>query len=167
MPRVTPSSKIEAALKFPNGARFYRCALQVNPFEYLVRHQKQVSYKTEAAYNSAMVDACREAKIEVIGVTDHYRVKHSHSLVRAARAAGLWAFNGFEAVAKDGVHFLCLFDPDKDDVLERFIGDCGVHSESEKSPTGDKDTQELLDCAKTWGGICIAAHVAADGGGLL
>ena len=85
--------------------------------------------------------------------------------MKAARDAGLIAFGGFEAVTKDGVHFLCLFDPEKDSVLERFIGECGVHSNTSPSPAGTLDSSELLQCAKRWGGICIAAHVAADGGG--
>jgi hypothetical protein len=167
MARMTMSSRLEAALSLPNGARFYRCALQVNPFQYLVRHSKQGRFKDEAEYNAAIISACLKEKIEVLGITDQYRVKHSSSLVQAARSAGLWAFNGFEAVTKDGVHFLCLFDPEKDHVLERFIGECGVHSDDDLSPTGNKDTEGLLACAKGWGGICIAAHVAADGGGLL
>lgn len=108
--------------------------------------------------------ACKEREIEVIGVTDHYRVKESESLVQAAREAGLFAFSGFEAVTKDGVHFLCLFDPDKDSVLERFIGECGVHDNNELSPTGSLDAVEFLGCARKWGAICIAAHVAGDGG---
>jgi predicted ATPase len=164
---TTLSACLRAALKLPNGARFYRCALQVNPFAYLTRHNKQTKLRTEEEYNTAIVAACKEAGIEVIGVTDHYRVQESVSLVKAARAAGLFAFSGFEAVTKDGVHFLCLFDPDKDSVLERFIGDCGIRDQKALSPTGEKDSLELLDCAKRWGGICIAAHVAADQGGLL
>jgi hypothetical protein len=76
--------------------------------------------------------------------------------------AGLFAFSGFEAVTKDGVHFLCLFDPDKGNVLERFIGECGVHDTKAASPTGNLDYAELLACTKRWGAICIAAHVAAE-----
>lgn len=167
MTTITPSASLKKALKLPNGARFYRCALQVNPFAYLSRHSKQTTLKTEDDYNSAIIAACKETGIEVIGVTDHYRVQESLGLLKAARAAGLFAFSGFEAVTKDGVHFLCLFDPDKDGVVERFIGDCGIHDQKALSPTGDKDCLELLDCAKRWGGICIAAHVAADQGGLL
>ena len=159
-----PSERLQAALKLSNGARFYRCALQVNPFAYLNRHNRQTSFSSEAEYNEAMVAACLEIGIEVIGVTDHYRVQESASLVRAARAAGIWAFSGFEAVAKDGVHFLCLFGPDKETALERFIGECGIHSTTEVSPTGTLDSIELLERAKTWGAICIAAHVAAEGG---
>lgn len=160
----TLSERLNAALKLPNGARFYRCALQINPFAYLNRHSKQTTFRTEADYNAAIIAACQEAGFEVIAITDHYRVNESVGLVQAARAAGLFAFSGFEAVTKDGVHFLCLFDPDKDNVLERFIGECGIHDTSVASPTGSLDSTELLGCAKKWGAVCIAAHVAAEGG---
>jgi len=158
------SDRMHAALDLPNGARFYRCALQVNPFAYLVTHNKTTAFTSEDDYNKAIIETCLEIGIEVIAVTDHYSVKHSASLVRAARNAGLDAFSGFEAVTKDGVHFLCLFDPDKDEVLERFIGECGIHETDQPSPTGSKDSIELLECAKTWGAVCIAAHVASEGG---
>ena len=158
------SDRMQAALKLPNGARFYRCALQVNPFAYLGTHKKATPFKSEDKYNTAIIETCLEVGIEVIAVTDHYRVKHSSGLVRAARKANLHAFSGFEAVTKDGVHFLCLFDPDKDEVLERFIGECGIHDTDQPSPTGSKDSIELLESAKNWGAVCIAAHVASEGG---
>ncbi len=160
----TVSERLNTALELPSGARFYSCALQVNPFAYLGRHNKPTSFKNEDEYNAAIVDACHEVGIEVIGVTDHYRADESRGLVKTARAANLFAFSGFEAVTKDGVHFLCLFDPDKDDMLERFIGECGVHDTKTASPTGSLDSIELLAQAKEWGSICVAAHVAADGG---
>lgn len=154
-------------MKLPNGARFYRCALQVNPYAYLARHNKPTKYSDEETYNRAIIAGCREAGIEVIGVTDHYRVHESAGLLNAARAAGLHAFGGFEAVTKDGVHFLCLFDQDKEPTLERLIGECGVRDGSDPSPTGDLDSEQLPERATEWGAACIAAHVVADGGGLL
>jgi PHP family Zn ribbon phosphoesterase len=161
------SARLDAALSLPSGARFYRSALQVNPFAYLSRHSKQTAFRTEPEYNAAIVASCKELGIEVIGITDHYRVQASTNLVQAARAAGLFAFSGFEAVTKDGVHFLCLFDPDKDNMLERFIGQCGVSDSKQESPTGTLDSEELLKSAKEWGAACIAAHVISDQGGLL
>ena len=158
------SESMHAALELPNGARFYRCALQINPFAYLKRHHKQMTFESEAEYNDAIVEACLKNNIEVVAITDHYRVQSSMTLVRAARDAGLWAFGGFEAVSKDGVHFLCLFDPDKDDRLERFIGECGVRDPDRPSPTGNLDSAELLDTAREWGAVVIAAHVASNGG---
>ena len=163
---TTPSARLKKALTLPNGARFYRCALQVNPFAYLGRHSKQTTFQDEDSYNKAIIAACHAAEIEVIGVTDHYRVEESDGLVKAARAEGLHVFGGFEAVAKDGVHFLCLFDQDKEASLERLIGECGVRDASEASPTGELDSEELPTRAKEWGAACIAAHALADAGGL-
>ncbi len=158
------ADQMQRALDLPSGARFYRCALQVNPFAYLERHSISTAFRSEDEYNSAIVETCLDTGIEVIAVTDHYRVKHSASLVHAARRANLHAFSGFEAVTKDGVHFLCLFDPDKDERLERYIGNCGIHETSEASPIGNKDSVELLEAAREWGAVCIAAHAASTGG---
>ncbi len=158
------SGRMQDALKLPSGARFYRCALQINPFAYLKRYGKMTRFASEEAYNRAIIEACLANNIEVIAVTDHYRVEDSVRLVHAAREEKLHAFSGFEAVAKDGVHFLCLFDPDKDEHLERFIGACGICGTDQLSPIGDKDSTELLELAKDWDSACIAAHVASKGG---
>lgn len=156
---------IKKALDLPNGARFYRTSLQVNPFEYLIRHSKVTSYTDEASYNAAIVEACEDQGIEVIAVTDHYRINSAVGLIEAAETAGIIVFRGFEAVSKDGVHMLCLFDPDKDiDAINRIIGDCGIHDDSSPSPLGKYDVCELLEECQKWGCACIAAHVAAKGG---
>ena len=158
------SKVLKEALDLPDGARFYLCALQVNPFAYLARHNKQTSFKSEAEYNQAIVDKCLEKGIEVIAVTDHYRTEDSVGLVNCARDNDLQAFSGFEALTKDGVHFLCLFDRDKENNLATYIGECGIHDTNQKSPLGKLDSSELLEHSKAWGAICIAAHVAADKG---
>jgi DNA repair ATPase RecN len=160
----TRSQALNDALKQPNGARFYRCALQVNPFAYNGRHGKQTAFQNEAEYNSAIVEACRANNIEAIAITDHYRISDSLGLVNAARAASIFVFGGFEAASDDGVHFLCLYDPDKDSSLERLIGQLGVRDHNALSPNGDKNCLKLLECVRGQGGIAIAAHVAADNG---
>jgi hypothetical protein len=167
---TTPRA-IAGALKLPNGARFYRCALQVNPFQYVSEFKHQTAFRDEESYNRAIIEKCLELGIEVIGITDHYRIRSADSLWRAACEAGLYVFPGFEAVTKDGVHFLCLFDPAEQrgpaaNRIDRVIGDCGVHDDGPGSPVGKYDVQELLSQANHWGAICIAAHVTS-GGGLL
>jgi DNA-binding HxlR family transcriptional regulator len=162
---MTTPDPLAAAEALPNGARFYRCALQVNPYEYLARHSKPTTFASEEAYNEAIVRACLDNEIEVIGVTDHFRVRSAEALARTARAAGLHVFPGFEAVTKDGVHMLCLFEPQRDfGSLERVIGECGVHEDGSPSPTGHYDVLELLQACERWPGLCIAAHVAAKDG---
>jgi len=160
------SDSIENALKLPSGARFFRCALQVNPFDYIVRYSKETAFSNESDYNAAIVETCQRIGIEVIGITDHYRVRSSQSLIHAAQHAGIIVFPGFEAVSKDGVHLLCLFDSSKDvRSLERILGDCGIHEDEMASPTGKYDVIEFLkESHNSWGSICIAAHVASEGG---
>lgn len=163
---MNQSEAINKALELHCGARFFRCALQVNPFDYVVRHNKNTVSDSESEYNAAIVEACQSYGIEVIGVTDHYRVRSSQSLIQAARDAGIFVFPGFEAVSKDGVHLLCLFDPSKDlGTLERILGDCGIHEDEKASPTGKYDVIEFLkESRNNWGSVCVAAHVAGDGG---
>lgn len=161
---LTRSHALSEALRQPNGARFYRCALQVNPFAYHGRHAKRSAFENEADYNAAIIEACRLNSIEAIAVTDHYRVSDSFGLINAARAAGIFVFGGFEAATSDGVHFLCLYNPEKDNLLERFIGELGVRDHTSLSPLGDKNCLDLLNCVQSQGGIAVAAHVAADNG---
>jgi hypothetical protein len=155
---------IESALLLPNGARFYRCALQVNPYDYLIVHKKKTSYSDEAAYNRGIVDACKRIGIEVIAITDHHRVSSSVRLREEAQAAGIHVFPGFEATTKDGVHLLCLFDPQGDRDLERVLGDCGIHDDSGHSSPCKYDAIEFLNEASEWEAICIAAHVDSNDG---
>ena len=156
---------VSEALKLPGGACFYKCALQVNPYDYVKRYNKPTNAKDEFEYNRLVLDACKTNGIQVIAITDHYRVKTSETLRRQARESDLFVFPGFEAVTKEGVHLLCLFSPDTPLIkLERYLGDCGVHDESTRSPTGKYDVTELLEEAQKWGAVCIAAHVAGEGG---
>jgi DNA repair ATPase RecN len=159
------SDSIQRALKLPKGARFYRCALQVNPFDYTLRHNKSTSFRDEDSYNKALLESCRTHGVEVIAVTDHYRVRTGTRLRREAQAAGIHVFGGFEAVTKDGIHVLCLFDPSREpDVIERVIGDCGIHDEATQSPIGKYDARDFFEEAQKWGAVCVAAHMASPGG---
>ena len=88
---------IQNALTRPSGARFVRCALQVNPFEYVKRHSRSTSFSTEAEYSEALVDALEQAGVEVIAITDHYRVKTTSALAELARSKGNGVLPGFEA----------------------------------------------------------------------
>lgn len=162
---MTEADPIQRALSLPNGARFYQCAVQVNPFEYLQEHSKPTSFTDENSYNQAIVQACLDQGIEVIAVTDHYRVSTAEKLWREAKDAGLCVFPGFESVTKDGVHVLCIFEQDLKRVqLERILVDCGIHDQESKSPSGKYDFLELLSECRKWGGLCIAAHVCSEGG---
>ena len=79
----------------------------------------------------------------MIAVTDHYRVDESKGLVQAAREAGLFAFSGFEAVTKDGVHtfFVCLIAIRR--VFSNGLLESVGFTTRDTSPTGSLDSTEL------------------------
>jgi len=160
-----PSTWQERVLAWPNGARFHKCALQVNPYEYTVRHSKASGTTTETDYNNQLVAALVGANVEVIAITDHFAIRHSITLINAAESAGIHVFPGFEAETKDGVHMLCLFEPGStSELVQARIHDCGIHSEAEAELRSKYDCDELLIEAKKWGALCIAPHVTSEKG---
>jgi DNA repair ATPase RecN len=162
---MSNTEAIMNAQNLPCGARFFRCALQVNPFGYAVRHNKATAFSNEADYNAAIVEACQKIGIKVIAITDHQRCSTGQLLAEAFRAAGVIVFPGAEVETKEGVHMLLLFEPD--DSWERcngILGDCGIHDQS-NPPTAIKyDVHELMRESVKWNCISIAAHVASEKG---
>lgn len=156
---------IKAAMGRPAGARFYRCALQVNPFEYCVRHSKAPEFANEADYNAAMVAKAAASGVEVVAVTDHFRVSGSASLMAAFEQAGIVVFPGFEANSSEGIHLLCLFPPGTPLAdLERHIGACGLTDSDASSPQSSKSVEQLMEQVAELGGLSIAAHVSGAAG---
>jgi hypothetical protein len=159
-------SPLLGALQAFNGARFYKCALQVNPWAYLIDNGKQQGFASEAEYNAALVEALVEAEIEIIGITDHWRAHTSRTLMDAARARGILVLPGFEAASVEGVHILCLFEQDADlayldSMAQQLYGRPGVITDTRN---GTRTLADILESVKAWGGICIAAHMINDNG---
>ena len=159
------SPTISAALQRHRGARFYRCALQVNPFEYCQSYRGGGHGLDEDAYNAALIAKCLELGIEVLGVTDHNHVGHIAAIRDQARAHGIHVFPGFEASATEGIHVLCLYPPGSDSrLLERYLGELGIRDTGPSASLSSKSLSELLRCVWEQGGVTIAAHVTAQGG---
>ncbi len=161
---ATPKG-IVAALNKPNGSKFFRCAFQVNPFDYGKRHAKDVDYNTEDEYNDAMVKACLEKKVQVVAITDHFRFDSSLQLAERLRSEGIHVFPGFEANSSEGVHILCLFPPETAaSQMNALIGACDIPDQKVVSPLSTKTCQQLLRLVQERGGITITAHITAAGG---
>ena len=148
------------------GARFYKCALQVNPYGYAVRHPKQDSiFSSQVEYDASMVAAAQKAGIEVVALTDHFRVATSESLRQAMEAAGIVVFPGFEASSREGVHLLCLYAPGTDLMkLQAFVGECRLRDPDADSPQSELGCEEIMHITAKRGGLTIAAHVCSNNG---
>lgn len=161
---ATPAG-IVAALSKPNGSKFYRCAFQVNPFEYGQRHAKEGGFQTETDYNDAMAKACVDRGVQVVAITDHFRFDHSITLADRLRTEGIIVFPGFEANSSEGVHILCLFPPETTaSEVNALIGACDIRDPKADSPISNKTCEQLLQLVRQRGGIAITAHVTASAG---
>lgn len=159
---------IDAALGMPGGARWRRAALQVNPYAHHLQPDRQPPFAdTEAQYNAELTSALVAAGVDIVGITDHWRVRESETLREALTAAGVTVFPGFEATSSEGVHVLVLFDPacSVDDV-ERRINECEVDATTGGSEPCNLPVRELLSKVAGWGAVAVPAHVTG-GAGLL
>ncbi|MDN5933440.1 MAG: ATP-binding protein, partial [Pseudonocardia sp.] len=148
----------------PVGAVWRRVALQVNPFSYQGMRAPRGSFPAEEAYNTALVEECQRLGIDMIGITDHWRVDGSICLIDAAEAAGIAALPGFEAVSSEGIHVLVLFErgtPTGD--VDAAIGACGGRPGCASGQTGSSFA-EIVTCAVSRGALAIPAHVNGPDG---
>ena len=121
------------------GARWVRAALQVNPYGYEGKNAPSKAYTSEADYNKALLDECEALKIEMIAITDHWKVDSALQLVGDAASRGIVALPGFEANSAEGIHLLVIFDVDtKASVVNAAIGMCGVAPVCPNVTTGER-----------------------------
>ncbi len=149
----------------PSGARFYRCALQVNPPHYAGTYRGTHHGLTEEEYIRDLIAKCLSVGVQVLAVTDHNHVGSIDAIRQKANASGVAVFPGFEAASAEGVHILCLYPPETSvESLGRYLGQLGIHNTSTQSDLSDKPFCELLDTVRKQGGIAVAAHITHTSG---
>lgn len=157
-----------------SGARFYKCALQVNPHGYAEKFRGQPLEGDALSHAQAIVEKALEAGIEVLAITDHNDVSGIAAFRAAARNhASQSAVNrrihiipGFKLSSSEGVHILCLYPPDtSDDQLDRFLGEFSIRQLGPSSTLSKKTFSEVLDLVhNSQNGITIAAHSTQKNG---
>ena len=162
---MTAEDPIQNALELSPGARFYRCALQVNPHHYAERYRGQVSEGDEEGYATALVDRAVALGIDVLAVTDHNHVGGVRAIREAAKKRAVYIFPGFELTSTEGIHVLCLYPLDTtEEQLGRYLGEFGIRDTSPSSALCGMTFAEILPRVRKQGGITIAAHATNDNG---
>ena len=150
---------IADALKLGSGARFMRCALQVNPSHYLGTFQGDDQDGSAADYTRSIVDKAREVGVSVLAITDHNSVRDVSRFRTAAQGTGITILPGFELESTEGIHVLCVYSPDMaDQQLERLLGEFGVRDTQPSSTQCAHDFVTVLGKVREQGGIAVAAH---------
>ena len=159
------SDVIANALAMPSGARFVRCALQVNPHHYADSYRGAPNEGDADSYAASLVAKARELDIGVLAITDHNSVRDVESFRRAASATDITVLPGFELESTDGIHVLCIYDADvATDRLDRFLGEFGVRDTESSSKSCSKDFSTILEMVGDQGGVAVAAHVTGSKG---
>ena len=149
------------------GARWVRAALQVNPFDYEGQSAPSTTFPNEAAYNAAILDRCQDLGIEIIGITDHWRVDPAGGLIADADARGITALPGFEANSAEGYHLQFLLEAGTDlGRVNAAIGACGVSPGSPNGTTG-KSFADILAELAPFDALVIPAHANVPNAGML
>jgi hypothetical protein len=162
----TPATMTAFARAFglPGGARFFKCALQVNPHHYAETYQGQAAPGDEAGYERRVVEKAAELGIDVLAITDHNCVDSTERFAEAARSEGIAVFPGFEVESREGVHVLGIFAAGTSrDFLNARLGALGV-TPGRSSRPANKSLSEILAEIRQQGGLTIAAHATSDKG---
>ena len=145
-------------------ARFFKCALQVNPASYSQYRGQQQSL-SEDDYNQQLLKAALEAKIEVIGLADHGSVDALDKIRKLFTPNGIVVFPGFEIASSETIHFVCLFDEKKtSQELERVLGSLELLDPLNGARPSRLSAEQLIDKVKQQGGFVFAAHCTNNNG---
>lgn len=154
------------------GARFLKADLQVHtPADPQFDPRPEPSDVNERrALAREYLEKAQERGIELVGVTEHNDVSWIDDLRYAAKGLGLHLLPGFEVESKEGIHVLCLFDPDtKVERLEECLVGLGLTAQKRAHRRHQVATNKyfpaLIDfIQEECGGISIAAHIEGDKG---
>lgn len=169
---------IKRAISRHNGANYYRCALQVNtPFQdsfkgFDSRHRRH-SAAYQRDYALALAKACKKIGVNVIGLCDHNSVAYVETVRHELGQENIIVFPGFEIASTEGIHLLCLFNPDAEvEDLDHLLTELGLPPKERwtngaglaprQSPLAFPQIVERVQRNRE--GICIAAHIDRENG---
>jgi PHP family Zn ribbon phosphoesterase len=145
-------------------ARFWRCALQVNPAGYIAYRGADHGL-TEVEYNNNLVEVALEYGIKVIGLADHGNVDTVNAIRSTMNEHGILVFPGFEIASTEKTHFVCLFpESTSKDQLNRYLGALGLTDPENGVWPSDLGGNDLLQKVEDLGGVAYAAHCTDDSG---
>lgn len=158
-------------------ARFWRCALQVNPCGYSQSYRGCEHGLKEIDYNQALLQKCLELGIHVVGLADHGSVDSVDALRNTLERKGIVVFPGFEIASTEKIHMVCLFpEATTKDQLNRYLGHLGLTDPGDKVWPSSFSCLDLATAIQKLGGFWYAAHMTGnngllrlnqDGGGLI
>lgn len=146
-------------------AKFWRCALQVNPYNYRETYRGISHGLSEEEYNQKLLQICLEHEIKVVGLADHGSVSSIDAIRKVLNPKGIVVFPGFEIASNDKTHYVCLFsETTTEQQLERYLGNLKILDPKDGVHPSTLSSQELIDVVDQLGGFIYAAHCTQENG---
>lgn len=146
-------------------ARFWKCALQVNPSTYSGQYRGNEHGISPEDYAKRLREECKSQEIDVVGLADHGSVTETDTIRNELSASGIIVFPGFEVATTETVHWVCLF-PEKTTVddLNRYLGSLQLTNTADAVKPSGLGGEALLTTVQGLGGFCYAAHATSNKG---
>ena len=145
-------------------ARFWKCALQVNPASY-ISYRGQKLELSEDEYNQQLLMICMQEDIKIVGLADHGNVDGVDAIRNLMKENGIVVFPGFEIATSEKAHFVCLFPEETTiDELNRYLGALGLTNVENGIWPTDLGGNDLLAKVNELGGFAYTAHCTDDNG---
>ena len=146
-------------------ARFWKCALQVNPHGYSSRYRGQDLGLSAESYIEKLREVCRQQEIKVVGLADHGSVQDVDRMRNALSLDGIVVFPGFEIASTEKVHMVCLFSEDTaTEMLQRILGRLELMDPEERVTPSNLGCLEIARIVYEQDGFWYAAHMTGNSG---
>ncbi len=145
------------------GARFYKCALQVNSYHYC-KYRGVATAPDEEVYNKEILQHCKDNAVKVVGLADHGSVEDSEKLRNFLTDNNIIVFPGFEICSSEKVHFVCLFSESySKNKLIGCIAKLEIYDQDLTRPS-TLSASKIFKIIEEEKGIIYAAHCTDDKG---
>lgn len=141
-------------------ARFWKCALQVNPQGYSRAYRGEDHGLSGEDFLAALLRERKGGDIQVVGIADHGSVGAWDAIRDFLSPHGIVVFPGFEVSTTERVHRVCLFEEDTTtEQLNRYLGVPQLLDPAQGVRPSRLEGEELLRIVeKQCHGFCYAAH---------
>ena len=157
-------------------ARFWKCALQVNPHGYGKTYRGQDHGLSAEDYARTLLEMCRQEDIHVVGLADHGSVRDVDLIRDTLAPHGIIVFPGFKISSTEKVHMVCLFAEETTTVeLQRVLGRLDLMDPDARVTPSRLGCLDMARIIHDQNGFWYAAHMTGksgllrlhqDGGGL-
>ncbi len=146
-------------------ARFWKCALQVNPHNYSNNYRGESHGLNAVKYAQELLKICRSEKVNIVGLANHGSVDDTEIIRKKLNEGGIVVFPGFEIATTEKVHWVSLFPEDTSvQQLEHYLGKLGIDKTEDRIRPSKLSGHDLLEVVERIGGFCYAAHVTSNSG---